>query len=121
MSHFEILELSLRDLKPPHGPRLVDLLSSLVEDMRELGWRGRPLLAVEDKEGIHLLTGSHRFAAAIEVGLESVPVYLMQADEGPEWERLVLAVDNWEILNVLQSIGDEDAISLMKIELSPPD
>jgi len=51
----------------------------LKDDLHENGWLGRPLLAVVTRYGgLQALTGSHRIAAAREVGLETIPVLVIK-------------------------------------------
>lgn len=46
--------------------------------MRKDGWLGRPLLVVEAGRGAYqALTGSHRLAAALAVGLPAIPVIIL--------------------------------------------
>lgn len=59
---------------PPHEVKDQAKFRRLVESMSAHGWEGRPLLGIEEEGGwIQLLTGSHRFAAAQEAGID-IPI-----------------------------------------------
>ena len=57
----------------PRNRTMPDKVYALAASMKREGWKGDPLLAVEDRA----LTGSHRLAAAPEAGLVSVPVLFL--------------------------------------------
>jgi hypothetical protein len=90
-------------------------LAELVDDMRKNGWHGRQLLVLEQKSGCVDLIGSHRIGAAREVGLSSVPCYVL-----PEEELLKRGIDldfhavmDFQQLRLLRQIGGPTAIRLM--------
>lgn len=114
----EIQHIDPWELVPPHEPR--EDFAELVDSMGEDGWTGRPLLIVEDATGTyHAWTGSHRIAAAREVGLESVPCYIVDEADinlvGHSATDVFLA--DWERLEVIRKIDDEAAIELMAAEV----
>jgi len=86
--------------------------------MRENGWEGRSLLVIQRETKFFAWTGSHRIAAAREVGLESIPCYviaeekLLPFDVDAEWGH----VEDQERLALLIKVGDEEAIHLMWLE-----
>lgn len=66
---------------PPHEPRERERHRKLLASMKRGGWRGRPLLVVETSPGrFQALTGSHRIAAARDMGLASIPAIVMPED-----------------------------------------
>jgi len=86
--------------------------------MRENGWQGRSLLVIQRETQYFAWTGSHRIAAAREVGLESIPCYviaeekLLPFEANAEWGH----VEDRERLALLIKVGDEEAIHLMWLE-----
>lgn len=69
-------------LLPPHGVEEPKKLDRLIRSMEKKGWIGRPLVGLdEDQNVIRLWTGSHRLAAALAAGLETVPVVLVTEEE----------------------------------------
>jgi ParB-like chromosome segregation protein Spo0J len=106
------------EINPLHEERYQTKLDELVDDMKENGWNGRPLLVIKRVSGGYQgWTGSHRIAAAREAELPVVPCYvvherdLIERDLDPDWH-----VEDYERLNILREFGDEEAISLMGLE-----
>ncbi len=60
------------DYTPYHQPDDTDKLASLTDALAQHGWVGAPLVAWDS----HLLTGSHRYAAALSLDwpISSIPV-----------------------------------------------
>jgi len=89
--------------------------------MEENGWQGRPLLVIERQSDYLAWTGSHRLAAAAKAGLESVPCYVLHESRlqqhGFDAER-GHALD-YERMEILKKIGDEDALRIMWMENRP--
>lgn len=122
-----IVELETRRIAPPHEVRDADKLAAIVESMRDDGWKGRPLLAVDYGDGDAVaLTASHRWAAAREVELAEVPVVLV-----PQCERLTIEhgpygpevhfdgdrlIDDEDRLSALVALGYDVAATLMNEE-----
>ncbi len=107
--------------EPRHEQRDEQKLAALVASMGERGWQGRPLLAYDDGNGIHYLTGSHRIAAALALGIDQVPAYVLDArgdDPSGIWEQIIEARDDEALLAALTTLGDVDAIALMAAELA---
>ena len=82
----EILEMEIWQIEPPHNPRDFCKLKKLEENLKD-GWVGRPLL-VEQLKPIGELsqryaawTGSHRIAAAKNLGFTSVPCLIITLEE----------------------------------------
>jgi ParB-like chromosome segregation protein Spo0J len=102
-------------ITPLHEPRLDRLLQELTDDMKENGWRGRPLLVIEHAEDYLAWTGSHRIAAAEIAGLTSIPCYVLPESKliahGYDAERG--HVEDYERLAILKKVGDEIALHLM--------
>jgi ParB-like nuclease family protein len=56
---------------PVHEARNTEKLAGLISSMQADGWAGRPILALRlDNGEVLALTGSHRLAAAEQVGIE---------------------------------------------------
>ena len=54
------------------------LLGKLIYRMKLYGWQGRPVVVEDWWDGqYHAWTGIHRIEAAIRVGLESIPVVMV--------------------------------------------
>jgi hypothetical protein len=96
-----------QEIEPLHGVRDQMLLDNLAAGMKQSRWQGRPLLVIE--------RGSHRIAAAIEASLSLVPCYVIDEreliDRGFDPARG--HVMDYERLQILKSVGDAGAISLM--------
>lgn len=55
------------------------LLGRLIYSMKVYGWKGRPVLVENWKDGCyHAWTGIHRIEAALRVDLESIPVAMVE-------------------------------------------
>lgn len=65
---------SPHSFKPPHAIERWGVYQDLVESMRKVGWKGRPLIVAVRGKVRRAITGSHRTAAARKVGLKRVPV-----------------------------------------------
>jgi ParB-like chromosome segregation protein Spo0J len=117
---------STAGLVPRHPVRDRAKRDQIAADLGERGWVGRPLLGVQAGEDSYvlLLTGSHRYAAATMIGLDKVPVHVMDAEEigwtidgedvrDEDGQRLV---DDDELLAALRRAGDETAVALMDKE-----
>ena len=103
----------------------------LASGMGAHGWTGRPILAYDDGNGLHALTGSHREAAAKQAGVE-IPVYVIDitAHVWDDDEACVLCgEDCWTIaavearddddrLAAIERSGDTTAIDLMRAEVA---
>jgi hypothetical protein len=58
----------LSAITPVHEVRMFDWKDKLIQEMRENGWVGRPLLVLREGKGdFGALTGSHRFGALAEM------------------------------------------------------
>lgn len=67
-------------IRPPHDVRDRKHLRRLCNHMSEHGWQGRPLLVEKipgEKDTYQAWTGSHRITAAEMVGLQRIPLYVM--------------------------------------------
>jgi hypothetical protein len=69
-------------IQPYHDIRRYGFLASLAREMKEKGWRGRPLaVARTDQGSVRAYTGSHRYRAAVDAGLAEIPVVVMTPEE----------------------------------------
>jgi hypothetical protein len=119
--------------QPPHAVTDEAKLARLIESMRANGWQGRPLLAYDDGNGLHYLTGSHRLIAAQRAMLDEIPVLVIDVrnhllDEtgcsicGPgdlsdlPCVRMADACDDDDRRAALKEMGDVDAVALMEQE-----
>ena len=69
--------ISLSEINPPHEVRDCDKFDAIVSSMEESGWQGRPLLVIRKNGEYQALTGSHRYAAACEAGIEEAPCVII--------------------------------------------
>ena len=113
-----ITSIDPQEIEPLHEVRNQALLDALTADMKENGWRGRPLLVIERESDYVAWTGSHRMAAAIEAGLALVPCYVIHEDELSKrgFHSTADHVMDYERFEILKAIGDEEAIHLMRQE-----
>lgn len=79
-----------RTLVPhPENPRRGDV-AGVTRSIRDNGWWG---VVIAQRSTGRILAGHTRTAAAIEAGLESVPVFWLDVDD--DGARRVLLADNW--------------------------
>jgi ParB-like chromosome segregation protein Spo0J len=99
---------------PLHGVRDDALRDQIAESMRRDGWDGRPLIGYKDDDAHYqLLTGSHRWAAAIAAGLAEIPVRLLSAAELD-----ALPLDRYAIINAedaVPALRDADMLALARL------
>ena len=107
--------ISLEQITPLHELRSSQHLQDLVDDMRENGWRGRPLLVIERAEDYLAWTGSHRLAAAKDARIISVPCYVLAESEltSRGFDAEHGHVEDYERLAILQKVGDDTALAIM--------
>lgn len=123
----EQIEARTGSIIPMHRALEMDRVDMLTTDMRSRGWVGRPLLVELSGDGYRAWTGSHRLAAAMAAGLESVPVVVID-DEGydlivdeygePGFGRgaASLLSDDEERAKGLRRVGLTAAAELMEME-----
>jgi hypothetical protein len=107
-------------IKPINKAFMSDLLSELEESMMTNGWLGRPLLVIETSKGDYFAwTGSHRLAAAMSAGMENIPCYVVLESliSSEEIDAQSGHVMDYDRFNAVLKTGDENAISLMRIEM----
>lgn len=128
-AHTELVAVDT--ITPVHEVMDEAKLESLAASMAEDGWQGRPLLVVADGYGGHYaLTGSHRYAGAVEAGLEEVPCIVipegapifvnLRGEVAVRFEGVVHGVrltDDDERLQALREHGLEVAAELMAAEI----
>ena len=129
----------------PHPPRDKEKFNALVNDMVENGWKGRPVLTIDQGGQTNALTGSHRLAAAeiAEWGnnLEelnpnfddraraiNVPTVEIEGLKKKQINRVLAAqYDDAALLGALSELQDEgvkgldEAVNLMRQEISGND
>lgn len=76
-----VICVPLSSVLPYHPTRRWVQLEALTASMMDVGWKGRPIIAGEMDGGLRAITGSHRYAAAKEAGLQVIPVLVMVPDE----------------------------------------
>lgn len=105
-----------RYIQPLHCVRDPEKLRSLVESMKVRGWAGRPILALDAGDSPQALTGSHRIAAAVEAGLEEIPVYLIDTSTHitDAVGRCVVCGDECWVVEALDARDDEDRLAAIK-------
>lgn len=116
-----IVQVPLDECYPPHEEREPMKLALLKGSLMGGGWSGRPLLGFRHSEGgIHLLTGTHRVLAAVDAGLRTVPVVILDAadDALDRLEELLNDCDDRDVLRWLRAnTYDAAAIALMEAEV----
>jgi len=89
--------------------------------MKKNGWTGRPLLAYEDGNGIHAITGSHRLTAAKNTNTP-VPYILVDdatlVHENEHGQSIsdFIGNDDFYLGEFLKNAGDKRAAYLMSLE-----
>jgi hypothetical protein len=115
-----IISIDPGEIQPLHEVVRVrqGALKELVDDMKENGWHGRPLLVIDRESGYLAWTGNHRIAAAKKAGLAAVPCYVLGEGEliSRGFDPIRGHVMDYERLEILRKIGDEQAIRLMWLE-----
>jgi hypothetical protein len=107
--------VKLENITPLHKPRSDRHLQDLTTEMKENGWKGRPLLVIERDSDYLAWTGSHRIAAAKQAGFTHVPCYVLPESKlnargfDAEWGH----VEDRERLEILRKVGDETAFHIM--------
>jgi hypothetical protein len=108
-------------IEPPHSVRDVEKKEKLIQDMEQNGWVGRPILVFDVGRGNEALTGSHRIAAAKQVGIE-VPIYKIDESIGDYADKNGNTIfdaayfEPEDIVKFLKEFGDKDAVKLMQQE-----
>ena len=64
-------------LDPPHKVTYPEYVEALCDALLTVGWDGPDLVGYPLGDRIQLLSGSHRYAAAILAGMMSVPVRIV--------------------------------------------
>lgn len=120
-----------RSINPLHETRDAAKLAAITADMLANGWRGMPLLVVggEDDQEVQAWTGSHRWQAAMDAGLEEIPVVRIDTDSlaaaaeraGYDADAYVLGLsglagDDRDRLAIVEELGNADAIAIMQAE-----
>ena len=113
-------EVNPHDIRPLHAVDRPMALEELVESMQARGWVGQPLLVIERTDGsLQAWTGSHRIQAARDVGLATVPCYIVR-----EWKLVEISADalwghsfDHHRLKLIRKTKDAKATELMEIEV----
>lgn len=117
-------DMDAGEIQPLHEVRDYEKLEQLVQSMETDGWSGRPLLVLTYGDNqYYAMTGSHRLAAAQEVGVE-VPCYIIEDTENTD-----LLVDMFdasrdeERLDALEALAEvadipDEYVQLMREELN---
>lgn len=89
MATNEIADVSVDDLIiHPDNPRVGDI-GSIIQSIEKNGWYG---VIVAQQSTKYVLAGNHRLMAAQSLGMKTVPVYWVDADEATA--RRILIADN---------------------------
>lgn len=112
-------DVNPHDIRPLHPVDRPVALEELVESMQAHGWAGKPLLVIERADGtLQAWTGSHRIQAARDVGLATIPCYIVR-----EWKLVDVGADalwghsfDHQRLKLIRKTKDAKAIELMEIE-----
>jgi len=82
-----------------------DKFQQLVEDMKENGWNGRPLVVIDCGGEYSALTGSHRLAAAREAELYEIPCAIV--DHGTMFEDYDITVSDLKCPSYIMAMLEE--------------
>lgn len=82
-----------------------DKFQQLVEDMKENGWNGRPLVVIDCCGEYSALTGSHRLAAAREAELYEIPCAVV--DHGTMFEDYDITVSDLKCPSYIMAMLEE--------------
>src|SRR5258706_890003 len=110
-------------VQPPHQVTDSAHFNDLVSSMKENGWQGRPILAIDLGNGIEALTGSHRIAAAQEADLDKIPVKFIEPgvldyeDNDGYTFRDRQTMGDEELAAFLREAGDRKSAALMDEEV----
>jgi len=74
------------------------------------GWQGRPVIMVDCGDHVIALTGSHRLAAAHDLGL-TVPVVWMPELNSDQWDALNEYCDDMDRLRIFEALADVDGMA----------
>ena len=114
--------LPARNLIEVHGVKDKAKLDRLVVDMQKNGWRGDPLLVFDNGNGVYALNGSHRIAAARQVGIDVPVIYADDSrfitaldDAGVTFDDLIGSGDD-RVADFLRKSGDMRGADLMEKE-----
>jgi len=102
-------------MRPYHEVRDLEHMRRLMESLEANGWVGAPLVVWE---GEYLLTGSHRYAAAKELGWADAEIPTIEladvfAEAGLDFEQLHAEYgyptidDHWALVELLSELPDE--------------
>jgi uncharacterized ParB-like nuclease family protein len=113
--------ITLDKIEPWHEVTDYEKLEWIVEDMKENGWCGRPLVVLEIDGEYQALTGSHRYEAAKEVGLSEIPCAVVEC--GNMFSQYSLSEIMRDEINTRYIIGefDEKAGKLLQVDLDEQD
>jgi hypothetical protein len=106
-----------------HDVRNPAKVKEIAASMKRVGWKGRPLLVVEDAGKETAWTGTHRLAAAREAGLsmEQVPQVRVSADKlraaGYDVDELA-ALGKKKRVEALRKAGETEAADLLQEEIA---
>ena len=117
-----------RHIQPLHNAYEADKLDRLADDMRQRGWVGRPILAIDCGDYLKAITGSHRIAAAELAGIEVEICEIRQlAFDGEDYETsslydiLINGDDDDRLVAMvaLHNVGmvDDEALAIMRGEV----
>jgi len=112
--------VSASSIEPPHGIRDKKKLSLLINSMKKLGWKGRPILTYDVGRGDEALTGSHRIHAAKNTNIK-IPIHRIEnaGDHIDEDDKSIHDLGFMELGNQikwLNKFGHKDAANLLKQE-----
>lgn len=112
--------IPLDKIEPWHEVTDYEKVEWIVEDMKENGWCGRPLVVLEIDGEYQALTGSHRYEAAKEVGISHIPCAVVAESVLDHYSLSEIMRDE---INTRYIIGefDEKAGKLLQVDLDEQD
>jgi len=112
---------SLDDISTRHEVRSPEKASAIAESMKRVGWKGRPVLVLQDGDKLTAWTATHRLEGAKQAGLsiDDVPMKIVDAqalrDAGYSVDDLTARGKKTRI-KALRAAGQEDAAQLLEQE-----
>ncbi len=111
--------LPLSEINPPHEVRDCAKFDALVSSMESDGWLGRPLLVIRKNGEWLAITGSHRYAAACEAGMEEVPCVVINRARWNEvnGKSTLPLMDQETCRHYLADLEDAQVLALFDAEI----
>lgn len=104
------LKINGRTTLTLHGDIDASKVARIRDSLATIGWQGRPVIMVDCADHVIALTGSHRLAAAHDLGL-AVPVVWMPELDADHWDALSGCCDDVDRLRTFEALADVDGMA----------